>query len=152
LRLRAALAALAGLVCLAAANADPADPADRLSNAAQESRARTMFREIRCLVCQSESIDDSEAPLAHDLRQSVRQQIASGRSEAQVRAYLVQRYGEFILLKPRFSPGNAILWLTPFAIVIVIGGALAWRARRAGSGAAELSEDEEVRLSRLTDV
>lgn len=151
MRLRAVFAALAGLLCLAAANADPADPADRLNNPAQEARARAMFSQIRCLVCQSESIDDSEASLARDLRQSVRAQIAAGRNEVQVRAYLVQRYGEFILLKPRFSVGNAALWLTPFAIVIVIGGTLAWRGRRARSSGEELSEDEEARLSRLTD-
>jgi cytochrome c-type biogenesis protein CcmH len=139
-------AILAALACIAAA----ADPADRLPDPVQEARARALFHEIRCVVCQSESIDDSEADVARDLRQAVRRQVAAGQSDQQVRDYLATRYGEFILLKPRFSPGNAALWLTPFAIVLIGGAVLAIRARRpAPPMVAELSPEEEARLNSL---
>ena len=148
MRLRAALAALAAVFCLAAA----ADPGDRLANPGQEARARALFEQIRCVVCQNESIDDSEADLARDLRQTVRGQIAAGRTDAQVRDFLVQRYGEFILLRPRFSPANAAAWLSPFLIVLVGGLVLALRVRRPPPPAGEaLSEDEETRLARLRE-
>jgi cytochrome c-type biogenesis protein CcmH len=141
------LVLLAALSCLAAA----ADPSDRLADPAQEARARAMFREIRCVVCQSESIDDSEADLARDLRQSVRRQIAVGHTDAQVRAYLVHRYGEFILLKPRFSPENAALWLTPFLIAGLGVGVFFWRARGAKLDRDDLTPEEEARLSELVE-
>jgi cytochrome c-type biogenesis protein CcmH len=83
-----------------------ADPAERLPDPVQEARAREIFREVRCLVCQNESIDDSEAALAGDLRQVVRDQVKQGRSDKQIRAFLVERYGEFVLLKPPFSPAT----------------------------------------------
>src|SRR6202012_3643229 len=108
------LAALAAAFCLAAA----ADPADRLADPAQEARARPLFEQIRCVVCQNESIDDSEADLARDMRQIGRGQVAAGRSDAEIRGFLVRRYGEFVLLRPRFSPANAVAWLAPFAIVL----------------------------------
>ena len=142
------LAILAALSCLAAA----ADPSDRLADPAQEARARALFQDIRCVVCQSESIDDSEADLARDLRQSVRRQIAVGRSDDQVRAYLVQRYGEFILLKPRFSPGNAVLWLAPFLIAGIGMGVFFWRARTIRLADDDLTAEEEARLSEIADV
>ncbi len=115
----------------------------------QEARAKALFSQIRCLVCQNESIDDSEAPLAHDLRQIVRQQVAAGRSDAQVRGFLTDRYGEFVLLKPTFSWGNAALWLAPF--LIVVAGLLLWwrRLREASPLGAELSGEEAVRLAEL---
>jgi cytochrome c-type biogenesis protein CcmH len=141
--------AIAGAVfCLAGA---AADPADQLKNPAQEARARTLFREIRCVVCQSESIDESDADLAHDLRQLVRQQVAAGASDAAVKSYLVSRYGEFILLQPRFSPGNAVLWLTPFLVVIAGVGVVLVRRRPAAPENDELSEPEKARLAALTD-
>lgn len=138
-------AALAALLCLAAA----ADPAERLSDPAKEARARALFQEIRCVVCQNESIDDSEADLAADVRRLVRGEIATGASNDQVRASLVRRYGEFILLKPRFSYGNAILWLAPFVIVLGGGAVLLARSRPGARTADELTEDEERRLKRL---
>ena len=95
-------------------------PADQLPNAAQEAHARALFKEIRCVVCQNESIDDSDAEVAGNLRQAVRAQVADGRTDPQIKAYLVQRYGEFILLRPRlFSPGNAALWLALFLVVLI---------------------------------
>jgi cytochrome c-type biogenesis protein CcmH len=143
------LAALAAAGCLAA-NA----PGEQLRDPAQEARARALFEEIRCVVCQNESIDSSEAELARDLRGIVRQQVAAGRSDDQIKAFLVARYGEFVLFRPRFDAANAVLWLTPFAIVLV-GGGLLWlsvrnRARRQSSAVA-LSEEEEARLKALAD-
>jgi cytochrome c-type biogenesis protein CcmH len=146
------LIALAAIACMAGA---AADPADRLPDPAQEARAREIFREVRCLVCQNESIDDSEAALAGDLRSVVRDQVKQGRSDKQIRAFLVERYGEFVLLKPPFSPGNALLWATP-GIALILGGVLMvmlLRRRAAPSPAGEdpqaLSKVEEAHLQML---
>ena len=144
-RARALFAALAAMVCIGAA----ADPADRLPDAAQEARARARFSAVRCVVCQNESIDDSEADLAGDLRRTIRAQIAQGRSDAQLRAFLLQRYGEFILLKPPFTPDNAALWLTPFLIAVLGGGVLLARSRRSPPSVEDLSDQEETRLAQL---
>jgi cytochrome c-type biogenesis protein CcmH len=142
------LAALAAVFCLAAA----ADPADRLADPGQEARARALFEQIRCVVCQNESIDDSEADLARDMRQIVRGQVAAGRSDAEIRGFLVRRYGEFVLLRPRFSPANAMAWLAPFAIVLAGGGVLLLRLRRPPPPAGEtLTPEEEARLAQLRD-
>jgi cytochrome c-type biogenesis protein CcmH len=134
------------------------EPNERLPDPVQEARARTLFREVRCLVCQNESIDDSQADLAADLRRIVRQEIAQGRSDREVRAFLVARYGEFVLLKPPFSLGNAALWLAPVGILAIGGGlmiALLRRRRDEGGAdldeAALLSEDEEALLAALLE-
>jgi cytochrome c-type biogenesis protein CcmH len=145
-QVRAIAVALAAVLCLGAA---AADPAERLADPVKEARARHLFRQVRCLVCQNESIDDSEAPLADDLRHVVREQILAGRSDAEIKAFLTDRYGEFVLFKPRFSPGNAVLWLTPFAIVGLGGMALVVFRRRGGVLDPPLSEDEEERLRGL---
>src|SRR5580698_488023 len=100
-----------GLVAVVMLGAAAGDPADRLADPGQEAHARTLFRDVRCLVCQSQSIDESDAPLARDLRQLVRSQVAQGRSDDQIRAFLVSRYGQFVLLTPKASLGNAILWI-----------------------------------------
>ena len=105
---RRALVALMAVVLLGGA---AATPGERLADPAQEARARALFRDVRCLVCQSESIDESDADLAHDLRQLIRRQVAAGQTDAQIRAFLVSRYGQFVLLSPRASLGNAILWV-----------------------------------------
>lgn len=140
------LAAMAASLLLIGA-AD--NPSDQLSNPAQEARARTLFQQLRCVVCQNESIDDSEADLAQDLRRIVRTQIAQGRTDDQVRAFLVQRYGQFILLKPPLNPGNAVLWLTPLALLMA-GGAYVWsRSRGARPDDIALTPAEEKALSRL---
>ncbi|HRD29264.1 MAG TPA: cytochrome c-type biogenesis protein CcmH [Caulobacter sp.] len=140
------LLALAAALSLAAAS----DPSERLPDPAQEARARTLFSQVRCLVCQNESIDDSDAELAADLRRVVREQVAAGRSDAQVKRFLTDRYGEFVLLKPAFSPGNAALWLAPFLAVVagLVLLAARWRRRE---GTADLSGEEETRLSALLD-
>jgi cytochrome c-type biogenesis protein CcmH len=143
---RRVLAALAAALSLAAAS----DPAERLPDPGQEARARHLFQEIRCLVCQNESIDDSEADLAHDLRQIVREQVRAGRSDAEIRGFLVARYGQFVLLKPPFDAGNLALWLGPFAIVLLGAGLLMARLRQPAP-VAPLSQDEEQRLADLLD-
>lgn len=125
------------------------DPSDRLKDPGQEARARSLFQQLRCVVCQNESIDDSEADLAQDLRRIVRTQIGEGRSDDQVRAFLVQRYGQFILLKPPLNPGNAALWLTPLALVLA-GGAYVWtRTRAPRPEEPALTPEEKRALGRL---
>ncbi|HVI34375.1 cytochrome c-type biogenesis protein [Phenylobacterium sp.] len=146
MRLRAVLAAVAAVFCMAAAS----DPAERLPDPAQEARAREIFRDVRCLVCQNESIDDSEAELAQDLRKLVREQVSAGRSDAQIKAYLTERYGEFVLLTPSFSAGNLALWIGPF-IVVVLGAGLLFLRLRNRSPEAELSQEESERLRRLSE-
>lgn len=140
------LVLLAAGFCMAAAS----DPSERLPDPGQEARARAIFAEVRCLVCQNESIDDSSAELAADLRLLVRDQIKSGKSDDQVRTYLTDRYGEFVLLKPAFSWGNAVLWTAPF-VVVILGVLLLLRNLRTPRPYAELSEAEAARLAALAD-
>ena len=128
-------------------------PDEVMADPAKEARARNLSRELRCMVCQNQSIDDSEAPLARDLRLLVRERIASGDSDRQVIDFLVARYGEFVLLKPRFERQTLLLWLIPpFAL---IGGALAlWvyarrRPERETAEPAALTSEEEARLAAL---
>lgn len=142
---RFGLAALAVLMLGAAA----ADPADRLADPAKEARARALFRDVRCLVCQSESIDESEAPLAHDLRQLIRQQVAQGASDDQIKQFLVSRYGQFVLLTPKASLGNAILWVGPLLVVVAGAAVLLIRGRPAPEPT-NLSSEEEAALEELS--
>jgi cytochrome c-type biogenesis protein CcmH len=143
--LRALAAMFAGVLCIAAA----ADPADRLADPAQEARARAIFADVRCLVCQNESIDDSEAELAADLRHVVRDQVKAGRSDAEIKRFLTDRYGEFVLMTPAFSWLNLALWLGPFAVVALGAGLLATRLRNR-SGEPELSPEEAERVRALS--
>jgi cytochrome c-type biogenesis protein CcmH len=131
-------------------------PDEVLADPALETRARALSKELRCMVCQNQSIDDSAAPLARDLRVLVRERLTGGDSDQQVLDFLVDRYGEFVLLKPRFAWHNALLWLTPPGVLL--GGALLlWlsaRRRRgapvaAGRETAALTPAEEARLARL---
>ena len=137
---------VAALLTIAAAS----DPSERLPDPAQEARARSLFAEVRCLVCQNESIDDSTADLAGDLRRVVREQIAAGHSDAEVKTFLTDRYGEFVLLKPPFTIGNAALWLAPFLAALAGLALLAarWRRREVTQ---DLSNEEESRLAALLD-
>jgi cytochrome c-type biogenesis protein CcmH len=145
-RARALLAALAAVFCMAAAS----DPSERLPDPAQEARARHIFEQVRCLVCQNESIDDSQAELAGDLRRLVREQVKEGRSDDQIKGYLVDRYGEFVLMRPRFSIGNAALWLGPFLVVVLGVALLLGRLRnRASEPEPGLGPADEERLRRL---
>jgi cytochrome c-type biogenesis protein CcmH len=125
-------------------------PDEVMKDPAMETRARALSSELRCLVCQNESIDDSEAPLARDIRVLIRERICKGESNDAVRAYLVSRYGDFILLKPPFKPETLLLWLSP-VLTLGLGVAAAFYARRhAPSATPRLSEDEEARLAALT--
>ena len=145
MRVRASLAALAGVLCIAAAS----DPSERLPNPAQEARARAIFKDVRCLVCQNESIDDSQAELAHDLRQIVRQQVKAGKSDAEIKQFLTDRYGQFVLLRPSFDAGNLALWAGPF-LVVGLGVVLLLGRLRNRQPEDELSEAERARLQRLS--
>jgi cytochrome c-type biogenesis protein CcmH len=145
-RLQALAAIFAGALCLAAA----ADPADRLPDPAQEARARAIMQDVRCLVCQNESIHDSEAELAADLRKVVREQVQAGHSDVEVKRFLTDRYGEFVLLTPAVSWMNLALGGAPFAVVILGAGLLFSRLRNR-SGDVELSSDEAERVRRLSE-
>jgi len=96
--------------------------ADTFSNPAMETRARALQRQLRCLVCQGESIDESQAPLAAELRHLVRQQMADGQSDGQIKQFLVARYGDFILMEPPLQPDTYFLWLAPFVVLLGAGG------------------------------
>jgi len=130
------------------------EPGEMLANPALEARARALSKELRCMVCQNQSIDDSEAPLAHDLRLLVRERLKAGDSDAQVIDYLVARYGEFVLLRPRLSWHTAALWGLPPAVlllgIVTIVAVLRHRRPTATSeAAANLSAAEEDRLADL---
>ena len=149
-----ALALLATPMAHLAAPAYAVQPDEVLKDASLEARARNLSRELRCMVCQNQSIDDSEAPLARDLRVLVRERLTVGDSDPQVIDFLVARYGEFVLLKPRFEWHTALLWLTP--AVALLAGAIAMvaairRRRAAPVAAVPLSADEERRLAEVID-
>ena len=144
--IRRLAAALAAVACIAAAS----DPAERLDDPAREARARAIFQQVRCLVCQTESIDDSDAELAADLRRLVREQVAAGRTENEIKAFLVDRYGEFVLLRPAFSVGNALLWGVPL-LAAGLGIALLVLQLRRAREEPELSEAETEALAQLAN-
>jgi cytochrome c-type biogenesis protein CcmH len=124
-------------------------PDEQLADPVLESRAREISAGLRCLVCQNQSIDDSDAPLARDLRILVRERLQAGDSDAGVRDYLVARYGDFILLKPPFEAGTLLLWLTPI-LALGVGAFVAMRRFRREKPAADgLSEEEEMELARV---
>ena len=125
-KLLATLAVLATLAAPAAA----LSPDELLKDPALEHRARAISAQLRCLVCQNQSIDDSDAPLAKDLRTLVREQLTQGKSDAEIMDFVVARYGEFVLLKPRLTTGTLLLWGTPFAVLLIAGVALFLRRRR----------------------
>ncbi len=145
--------AVAGTLTLPVGPAFAVQPDEVLSDPALEQRARALSRELRCMVCQNQSIDDSDAPLARDLRILVRERLVKGDSDAQVIDYLVDRYGEFVLLKPRFAPHTLALWLgAPLALLI--GGLLVFRASRnkaRAEGVQPLSEAEQAELKKVME-
>ena len=143
---------------VASPHAFAVQPDEILKDPAQEARARELSKQLRCMVCQNQSIDDSDAPLARDLRILVRERLQAGDSNPQVLDFLVQRYGEFVLLRPRLHWRTALLWLA--APVLLIGGGLALflLARRRSRGGppdaalpqgGALTADEERRLAKL---
>ncbi len=148
--MKRALAAL-GLWCvLWAAPAFAVLPDEMLPDPGKEARARTLSAELRCLVCQNQSIDDSNADLARDLRLLLRERIKAGDTDGQVLDFLVARYGEFVLLKPRLNAHTVLLWLTPALLLVFGASGLLWAARgRRISPAATLSAVEEARLEEI---
>ena len=129
-------------------------PEEVLPDPTLESRARAISQELRCLVCQNQSIDDSNAPLARDLRVLVRDRLQAGDSDAKVMEYVTDRYGDYVLLRPPFKATTLVLWIGPFAVLLLgaIGTFLFLRGRRdvaAGADTAPLSADERRRLDAL---
>jgi cytochrome c-type biogenesis protein CcmH len=135
---------------LAASAAHAVRPEEAMADPTLEARARTLSAELRCMVCQNESIDDSDAPLAHDIRMLIRDRIAKGESNDLVRAFLVSRYGDFILLKPPFKPETLLLWLSA-PLTLALGALAIWAAmRRPREPTPALSAEEEERLAEVT--
>jgi cytochrome c-type biogenesis protein CcmH len=146
LRLLILIAALANC-----SSALAVQPDEVLKDPALEARARGLSRELRCMVCQNQSIDDSDAPLARDLRLLVRERLSAGDSDGKVLDFLVARYGEFVLLKPRFAWHNALLWSAPLRVLIIGFGAMFGASRRRAAAAfpTGLAPDEERRLQEI---
>jgi cytochrome c-type biogenesis protein CcmH len=141
-------------LCLLIAAMVPAlavEPSERLADPVQEQRARALSGELRCLVCQNESIDESGAALAHDLRVLLRERIAQGDSDAQAVKFLTDRYGDFVLLNPPVEPATYALWFGPIALLLIAGcGSVIYlRKRKAAPEAAPLSTNEQARLAQL---
>jgi cytochrome c-type biogenesis protein CcmH len=146
---RAILAAL--LLLLLAGGAQAVEPSEMLKDPTLEARARAISQEIRCLVCQNQTIDDSNADLAHDLRVILRERLLAGDTDQQVKDYLTARYGDFILLKPPFRARTLLLWFGP-ALIFLAGAAIIASAalrRRRVAAHVPLSDEESQRLARL---
>ncbi|RWE57249.1 cytochrome c-type biogenesis protein [Mesorhizobium sp.] len=148
---RFSLASLVLLLTLLFAGAALAvKPDEVLADPALEARARTLSEQLRCMVCQNQSIDDSDADLARDLRVLVRQRLVAGDTDRQVIDYIVSRYGEFVLLKPRFSLRNALLWGAPVFLLLAGGAVVVLGARsRRPAPAAMLTAEEKAALDKM---
>jgi cytochrome c-type biogenesis protein CcmH len=149
--IRVLLFAIIFLIAIGGQLARAVEPSERLADRALEARARTLSKELRCLVCQNQSIDESNADLAHDLRTLLRQRLVAGDSNQQVLDYIAARYGMFVLLDPPFEPVTYLLWLTPPLLVFGAGALLVIRARhrRPERGLAALTQEEKTRASLL---
>ena len=148
------LTALAvNVLCVAfSGTAAAVEPDEILADAPLEARARSISGHLRCLVCQNQSIDDSNASLARDLRVLVRQRLQQGDTDSMVRAFVVERYGEFVLLRPPLSLATVLLWATPLLLLALIGFAVTLGLRSAGSipqSTATLTADEQSRLAEI---
>ena len=146
------LAAL-GALLLFAPPARAVLPEEMLPDAALETRARALSVEIRCQVCQNQNIDDSNAPLAADLRRLVRERLVTGDSDPQILTYLVQRYGDYVLMRPPVRPSTWPLWFGPTAVLLIAAGSLVLFLRRRGvvETPAVLAADEERRLADILE-
>jgi cytochrome c-type biogenesis protein CcmH len=149
-RNRWASVALAACLSAGAVPSFAVQPDEILKDPRLEARARDISAGLRCLVCQNQSIDDSDAPLARDLRLLVREKLTQGASDDEVRSFLVDRYGEFVLLRPAFNAHTLLLWLGPFA-VLAGGAAVVWAnaRRRKAAATATLSLEEQQDLERV---
>ena len=146
---------LAVLLCLIAVPATASvDPDEVFDDPALEERARALFKDLRCVVCRNEAIDESNADLARDMRLMVREQLAEGATDEEAMAYMVERYGEYVLLRPTTEGANLVLWAAaPAMFIVALGGALVYLRRRrdaSDSLSDELSPEEEARLRELT--
>ena len=142
-------------VSAAPPSARAVEPDEMLDDPKLEARARKISQGLRCMVCQNENIDESNAPLAKDLRILLRERLKAGDTDEQAVDYIVSRYGEYVLLKPRFAPHTLLLWTGPF-LLLILGAAILWRKRRTvAARAAEtesaLSEEERKRLRQLLE-
>ena len=145
---RTVLVAVTLLLSVALAHA--VNPDERLSDPALEGRARAISKELRCVVCQNQTIDDSDASIARDLRVLVRERLTAGDTDDEVVSFVVARYGEFVLMRPRFGWHTALLWAAP--ILLLLGGvAYLLTRRRAVPQGPGLTGEEEARLSKLLD-
>lgn len=151
MRLSTLVAVMALSLTMLASPASAVTPSEMLDDPALERRARSISAELRCMVCQNQSIDDSDAELARDLRVLVRERITSGESDEEVMAYVVSRYGEFVLLRPRFNLRNALLWGSPLLLLLIGSGVVLLYARRRPSTSVGLSAEEEERLRRVLE-
>jgi len=143
----------AAIACASLSPGLAVQPSEVLPDPAMERRARAISSELRCLVCQNQSIDDSDAPLAKDLRVLVRERLVAGDSDTAVRDFVVARYGDFVLLRPPFDVRTALLWAAPL-LILLAALLFTWRRGRAmpaPDAAAPLSEEERRRLQRLLD-
>ncbi len=146
------LLAITAVIAALATPGHALSPDELLKDPAMESRARAISAQLRCLVCQNQSIDDSDAPLAKDLRTLVREQLVQGKSDDEIMDFVVARYGEFVLLRPRLTAGTLLLWGTPFAVLLIAGTALLMRRRRVDSAPeTPLSEAERQSLQRAME-
>jgi len=144
------LALIAATALALAGSARAVTPDEQLADPKLEARARALSQELRCVVCQNQSIDDSAAPLAHDLRVILRERLAAGDSDKQAVDYLVRRYGDFVLLRPPFQADTVALWLGPLAVLLLGGtGAALYMRGRARAAEAPLSAAEEAQAARL---
>ena len=140
------------LLCLSAPSL-AVQPDEVLDDPVLEERARALSQDLRCVVCQNENIDSSNAPLARDLRIVVRERLVAGDSDEQVLDYVVARYGEFVLFRPRFEGRTIVLWLTPL-LAVVLGGVLLFaffRSSSASNKVEPLSEDEKAKLKAIME-
>lgn len=150
--LRPVAALLAAFIFVSVASA-ALEPDEILQDPAKEKRARAITKELRCVVCQNQSVDDSDAPLAKDIRLIVRERIMAGETDQQVRAFVVNRYGQYVLLRPPLGIDTALIWIGPFALLVIalgVAGIYLRRARPAGGSATgALSAEEERRLEAI---
>jgi len=148
--MKAGLACIALTLLLFAGKARAVLPSEELSDPKLEMRARAISQELRCVVCQNETIDDSDAPLAHDLRVLLRSRLKAGDSDRQAIDFVAARYGSFVLLRPPVNAGTVPLWFGPFAILILGGlGVALYLRRRTGEASFALSENEESEVERI---
>ena len=152
--LKVGVLSLAVVIAVATAPAKAYEPSEVLSDPALETRARALSADLRCMVCQNQSIDDSNAPLAKDLRILVRDRLVQGDTDEEVMDYVVDRYGEYVLLRPRVAPHTYLLWFGPFIVLLLAGGlAVRYFMNRSVDSLAEegtpLSDEERLRVGQI---